>query len=252
MLEGGKDWTPVMYIKLVQDYGLEPFVANHLANTYGDVAFAVAKMGTLTGKRWPVMGQRLHTQFPYIEAEVRFAVREYACTAVDVIARRLRIAFLNVQAAEEVLPRVVEIMAQELNWSKSEQKEQHEKALEFLRTEMGQNVNRELRDKTPINLTREEVNLHVKGFHGIDKKKRGYITLNELRESLKDKNVKLSDDQIHALLSQVDISKSGQIEMGEYLELMYVLRSGVVPHNTLAKALENRSHVTVERSGGGL
>ena len=30
-------------------------------------------------------------EFPYIEAEVRYAVKEYAATAVDVIARRLRL-----------------------------------------------------------------------------------------------------------------------------------------------------------------
>jgi len=47
-------------------------------------------------------------------------VTEYACTAVDVIARRMRLAFLNVQAAEEALPEVIDIMAEELKWSKAE------------------------------------------------------------------------------------------------------------------------------------
>ena len=49
------------------------------------------------------------------EAEGRFAARyEMACTAVDVIARRLSIAFLNANAALDCVPRVVEIMAEEL------------------------------------------------------------------------------------------------------------------------------------------
>lgn len=39
--------------------------------------------------------------------------------AVDMIARRLRLAFLNVQAAEEALPMIVKIMGEELNWSES-------------------------------------------------------------------------------------------------------------------------------------
>ena len=43
--------------------------------------------------------------------------REYAATAVDILARRLRLSFLNVQAAEEALPRVIEIMSQELGWT---------------------------------------------------------------------------------------------------------------------------------------
>lgn len=42
---------------------------------------------------------------------------EYALTAVDFLARRSRLTFLNTQIALDVLPKVVEIMAQELRWS---------------------------------------------------------------------------------------------------------------------------------------
>lgn len=50
---------------------------------------------------------------------MKYAVKEYACTLVDVLARRTRLAFLDVQAAEEAIPRIAEIMSKELNWSKS-------------------------------------------------------------------------------------------------------------------------------------
>lgn len=40
-------------------------------------------------------------------------------TAIDMIARRLRLAFLNVQAAEEALPTIIKIMGDELQWSQS-------------------------------------------------------------------------------------------------------------------------------------
>ncbi|XP_014389560.1 PREDICTED: glycerol-3-phosphate dehydrogenase, mitochondrial isoform X3 [Myotis brandtii] len=116
-LQGGKDWSPTLYIRLVQDYGLESEVAQHLASTYGDKAFEVAKMASVTGKRWPIVGVRLVSEFPYIEAEVKYGIKEYACTAVDMISRRTRLAFLNVQAAEEALPRIVELMGRELNWN---------------------------------------------------------------------------------------------------------------------------------------
>lgn len=43
-----------MFIRLVQDFGLESEVAKHLAHTYGDRAFSVAKLASLTGKRWPI------------------------------------------------------------------------------------------------------------------------------------------------------------------------------------------------------
>jgi hypothetical protein len=45
-------------------------VAKHLSETYGDRAFSVAKLAALTGKRWPIVGKRLHEEFPYIDAEV--------------------------------------------------------------------------------------------------------------------------------------------------------------------------------------
>lgn len=69
-LEGSHGWTPTMYIRLVQDFGLECEVAQHLATSYGDRAFAVAKLANLTGQRWPVIGNKIHPEFPYIDAEV--------------------------------------------------------------------------------------------------------------------------------------------------------------------------------------
>lgn len=60
-----------MYIRLVQDFGLECEVAQHLATAYGDRAFTVAKLASLTGKRWPIIGRKIHPEFPYIDAEVR-------------------------------------------------------------------------------------------------------------------------------------------------------------------------------------
>lgn len=185
LLEGSEEWSPTMFIRLVQDYGLETEVAQHLSNTYGDRAFAVAKLAELTGKRWPVVGNRLHSEFPYINAEVRFAIREYACTAVDVVARRVRLSFLNVEAAQEVLPKIVDIMAEELKWSNKKKEEELQKAIEFLHTEMGQNANKEVKLVTPLDLTGEEINKFTKQFHSMDQDKKGYIGINDLRRSFK-------------------------------------------------------------------
>ncbi|PSN50880.1 Glycerol-3-phosphate dehydrogenase [Blattella germanica] len=68
-VEGAHNWTPTMYIRLVQDVGLECEVAQHLAQSYGDRAFNVAKLASLTGKRWPIIGKKIHPEFPYIDAE---------------------------------------------------------------------------------------------------------------------------------------------------------------------------------------
>ena len=64
---------------------------------------------------------------------MRYAIRyEYAETAVDVIARRCRLSFLNAQATLGALPRVVEIMAEDLNWNHSRQRAEIERATKFL------------------------------------------------------------------------------------------------------------------------
>jgi len=44
LLEEAQGWSSTIYIRLMQDFGLEPQVANHLSNTYSDRAFAVAKI----------------------------------------------------------------------------------------------------------------------------------------------------------------------------------------------------------------
>ena len=94
-------------------------IAKHLSHTYGDKATEVAKLANITGRRWPVLGKRLLEQFPYIEAEIKYAVQEYACTVVDFLARRTRLAFLNAQAAADAIPKIADIMAKELKWSKA-------------------------------------------------------------------------------------------------------------------------------------
>ncbi|XP_051666124.1 glycerol-3-phosphate dehydrogenase, mitochondrial isoform X4 [Manacus candei] len=184
-LEGGQDWSPTLYIRLVQDYGLESEVAQHLASTYGDKAFEVAKIAQVTGKRWPIVGKRLVSEFPYIEAEVVYGVKEYARTAVDIISRRTRLAFLNVQAAEEALPRIVDIMGKELNWSEQKKKEELETARKFLYYEMGYKVKTDqLTDSSEISLVPSDIERYKKRFHMFDKDKKGFITILDVQRVL--------------------------------------------------------------------
>lgn len=48
--------------------------------------------------------------------------RETILSITMVAMATIRLAFLNVQAAEDALPRIVEIMATQLKWSKAEKK----------------------------------------------------------------------------------------------------------------------------------
>ena len=116
-LVGAHGFSKTLFINLIQHFGVETDVAKHLTESYGDRAWTVAALSAPTEQRFPARGERISRLYPFIDGEVRYAVRhEYAQTAVDVLARRTRLAFLNAQAALEALPKVIDIMGAELNW----------------------------------------------------------------------------------------------------------------------------------------
>lgn len=103
-------------------------VAHHLATNYGDRAWAV-----LASAPKGAAPTRLLPNHPFTDAEVRYGVRaEAACTAADLIARRTRLAFLDVDSALLALPKVIEIMAQELQWSAARQTQEWTATVQFL------------------------------------------------------------------------------------------------------------------------
>ncbi|NXW64796.1 GPDM protein, partial [Eurystomus gularis] len=259
-LQGAEEWSPTLYIRLVQDYGLESEVAQHLASTYGDKAFEVAKIAQVTGKRWPIVGKRLVSEFPYIEAEVVYGVKEYARTAVDMISRRTRLAFLNVQAAEEALPRIVDIMGKELNWSEQKKKEELETAKKFLYYEMGYKVKSDqLADSSEISLMPSDIERYKKRFHMFDKEKKGFITILDVQRVLESISVQIAENTLHDILNEVDLNKNGQVELNEFLQLMSAIQKGHISGSRLAvlmktaeENLRQRAVISVDRSGGGL
>ena len=128
-------------VTLREKYDMDKLVAKHLMHNYGTRALIVADMAkeyAVTSKDSPGAGVRylkLYSKYPMLEAEVVFACRsEYACTAVDVLARRTRLAFLDSAAAEQALPRVLDIMSKELAWSGRRKEEERKSALQFLKT----------------------------------------------------------------------------------------------------------------------
>lgn len=73
-------------------------------------------------KEW---GNKLHPRYDYLQAEVIWAMRfEMARTVEDVLARRVRLLFLDAQAAIEAAPSVARLMAAELQKDDAWEKEQ--------------------------------------------------------------------------------------------------------------------------------
>eukprot|EP00250_Pteridium_aquilinum_P014945 c22296_g1_i1 orf=404-2260(-) len=143
-LSGGDNWDPSFFTLLAQQFvrmkktqsgkvlpgAMDTLVAQHLSHSYGSLALRVATIAQDEG-----LGKRLAHGHPYLEAEVAYCARnEYCETAIDFIARRSRLAFLDTKAAGKAVPRVVEILASEHKWDRSRKKAELRKANDFLKT----------------------------------------------------------------------------------------------------------------------
>ena len=119
-LAGGDAYQPDPG-RLQRDYGFAADTALHLDSAFGTGAGEVAALAVGgTG-----LGGRLAPRHPYLDAEVVHAARhEAACTVDDVVSRRTRLAFLDSDAALDAVPRVAALLAGELGWSETEEREQ--------------------------------------------------------------------------------------------------------------------------------
>jgi glycerol-3-phosphate dehydrogenase len=67
-------------------------------------------------KESPELGEKLHPKLEFLKAEVVWAIRnEMARTVEDILARRVRVLFLDANAAIEIAPEVATILSNELN-----------------------------------------------------------------------------------------------------------------------------------------
>jgi len=124
---GGNNYKPDGDKQLAAKYQLEKDISYNLNRAYGDQAEQVVELSKKG------LAVRLHPQHPFIEAEVLYATRyEFAVHAIDVLARRLPLALIDKAAAMQSLPRVIEIMANELGWSKQQRSSELELATKRL------------------------------------------------------------------------------------------------------------------------
>ncbi|NEM99380.1 glycerol-3-phosphate dehydrogenase/oxidase [Pontibacter burrus] len=98
----------------------------------------------------PELQQKLHALFPNTAAEVVWAVQhEMARTIEDVLARRMRILFLNAKAAIDMAPAVASIMAANLGlseaWQQNQVKSFTELANQYLLTPYAPVDNKDIR-----------------------------------------------------------------------------------------------------------
>ncbi|KAI3661792.1 hypothetical protein MP638_003800 [Amoeboaphelidium occidentale] len=246
LLIGTHGYNPNSYIKIIQHYGMETEVAQHLCHNYGDRAGSVAALAVQTGERWPLMGKRLAYPYHFIEAEVRYACRrEYACTVVDVIGRRTRLAFLSAKAAKHSLPRIIEIMAEELKWDSARKKKELQNANEYLKT-MGLDVNTSRAYFKP-----DEVEYLKNEFKALDYDGDGVISSKDLKQLFGKQYFEENDDLLTALLSEVETKTKGIVDFDEFLEIL-IETSDIRKPTKFAQMVANLHQPSPERSGGGV
>lgn len=105
---GFEDWQAIE-----QEYKLDAYICQHLLHKYGTQAREVLKHG---------LTERLHPDYPFIEAEVLYTVKqEMACTLRDFFARRIRLELLDWQVTYDTVPKVAKLMSKQLQWTQQQE-----------------------------------------------------------------------------------------------------------------------------------
>jgi glycerol-3-phosphate dehydrogenase len=144
-LIGAHGYSTSLASQLMEMYPIDADVADHLAHNYGDRAWTVLSIN-------PSLNNRLVSGLPYLESEVAHGVRnEAACTVADIIARRTRLSFLDSSKALQALPRVIDIAATELQWSKARKAQEKADSIAFLAS-----MGLEQKTDAPVQASQEE------------------------------------------------------------------------------------------------
>jgi glycerol-3-phosphate dehydrogenase len=90
---------------------------------YGSDANKIRKLATIN----PKLGHKLHPNYPYLLAEVVWAIREEMALKIeDILSRRIRLLILDARAALDASPLVAKLLAEELGWDEIRMKKELE------------------------------------------------------------------------------------------------------------------------------
>lgn len=188
-------------------------VAEHLVKSYGTRAWEVCELSQPTGHKWPKFGKQLVYDYPYIDADVVWACREYACTIEDVLSRRTRLAFLNKDAALEALPTVANLMAQELGWSEKVKAQQIAAAQKYVNSYAGRRS-----EKSHSKLKGATYKSVRDVFNALDTSQTGFLSRHEVEEIAEILGCKLSPKEIEKVFKQMDKKGNGRVSAEHFEE----------------------------------
>ena len=128
---GAHSYHPFQHIDIIRALPetLSADVAVHLSRSYGDRAWSIAS------QQAEGAFDKISPKYPFINAEIDYAIdNEYAMTATDFLARRTRLAFLDVEEAVRCLPVVVEKMGVKFGWDEERVDREWDGTMLYLRT----------------------------------------------------------------------------------------------------------------------
>ncbi|WP_353718591.1 FAD-dependent oxidoreductase [Dyadobacter sp. 676] len=119
VLAGGENYRAKSWQDLNAQFALPEDIARHLVLKYGSRAPQVATLAREDAR----LKERLSPAYPYIRAEVVYAVRnEMVVMPRDFLARRIRLEITDWNETLNSLPVVADLMARELGWTEEEKK----------------------------------------------------------------------------------------------------------------------------------
>jgi len=121
VLAGGENYQIDSWKELENKFALPEDVCKHLAAKYGSRAVRIGEL-LAENTHW---SEKIHPDYPYIRAEVIYAVRnEMAVTPRDFLARRIRLEITDWKATSNCASIVADLMSDELGWSEHEMNSQ--------------------------------------------------------------------------------------------------------------------------------
>jgi glycerol-3-phosphate dehydrogenase len=119
-LAGFEGWKPNLWAELVQEYRVSEETARHLSHKFGAAAKEVLDLT----KDNAGLKESIVAGSASVLAEVVYSVREEMATSIeDILARRTGLQLFSWDQARAAAPAVGAIIARELGWSPSQQKD---------------------------------------------------------------------------------------------------------------------------------
>lgn len=143
LLAGAENFDETVAPRLAQQYGVDGFLAEHLAANYGTRAPLILelynkdKLNQLPVALAAESAEATYDNFkyPFSVAELKYSVaHEYTRTAQDFLCRRTRLAFLDSKAALSAVDGVVKVLGDELNWDDAKREDEATKTKAFIKT----------------------------------------------------------------------------------------------------------------------